>query len=267
MLFLGGSLQVLAYLIADKLPRSTQIATLSVELSITATAVISLIAIPLGYGYMYLFGGVVSTKAIKLYLFITRGRTVITSKSSELDAVRNGSGFSVGLKRQATYFLFILAVVVSFAIYLSKHGVIPVASPLVRSSDAISVITQDYFTLSIFSSLMVPIVALTLPYFGGLRLRTIDVGPFHTTVLTFVIGASGGFTLLYSILARPTISLLLYYLLLFMGVCWSFALGCNLAADASNRRIFRDVASDRGASKLITSKIYIENPPGKFIEV
>ena len=216
---------------------------------------------------MYLFGGVVSTKAIKLYLFITRGRTVIAARSSELAAARNGSGFTVGLRRQATYFLFILAVVVSFAIYLSKHGVLPVASPLARSSDVISAITQDYFTLAIFGSLMVPIVALTLPYFGGLRLRTIDVGPFHTTILTFVVGASGGFTLLYSILARPTINLLLYYLLIFMGVCWSFALGCNLAADMSNRHIVRDVLSDKRSSKLITSKIYIENPPGKFIEV
>src|SRR6266487_5525152 len=111
---------------------------------------------------------------------------------------------------------------------MSRHSVFPIVSRLSKTSDVISLITQDYIALTMSGSLMVPVVALALPYFGGLRLRTIDVGPFQTSLLTFVVGASGGFTLLYSVLARPVVSLLIYYLLLFMGVCWSFALGCNL---------------------------------------
>jgi len=98
-------------------------------------------------------------------------------------------------------------------------------------------------------------------------LRTIDVGPFHTSLLMFIMGASGGFTLLYSILTRPLVSLLICYLLLFMGVCWSFALGCNLVADAANGRIVRDVLSRKNTSKLVSSKIYLENPQGEFVEV
>jgi len=263
-----GSIQVLSFLIADKfIPRTTQLGLLSLELAITATAVISLIAIPLGYAYMFFFGGVTSTRAIKLYLFITRGKTVITSKSEELDSIQRMRGLTIALKRQAIYFGFILAVVVSFAIYLSRHGVFPIVSPLARTSDVISLITQDYVTLTMFGSLMIPVVALALPYFGGLRLRTIDVGPFHTTILTFVVGASGGFTLLYSILARPIINLLIYYLLLFMGVCWCFAIGCNLAADPANRQIVRGVLKEKPNSKLLTSKIWIENRLGKLVEV
>lgn len=267
ILFLIGSVQVLNFLLADKfLPRNAAIGTLSFELAIVTTIVISLIAIPLGYGFMFFFGGVVSTRAIKLYLFVMRGKSVIASKTADLENVAKERGHRLMLRRQIVYFGFILAVVVSFAIYLSKHGVFPVVSPLAKTSDVLSLITQDYITLTMSGSLMVPVVALALPYFGGLRLRTIDVGPFHTSLLTFVVGASGGFTLLYSLLARPVISLLVYYLLLFMGVCWCFAIGCNLAADPANRQIIRDVLTQKSGSKLVSSKIWLESPLGKFVE-
>ena len=91
------------------------------------------------------------------------------------------------------------------------------------------------------------------PYFGGLRLRKIDVEP-HTAVLTSIVGASRGFTPISSMLARPVISLLIYYLLVFMGVCWSFALGCNLAADPAKRHLAKNVLSEKLTSKLVSSK-------------
>jgi hypothetical protein len=268
ILFLISSAQVLNYLLADKfLPRNSQLGMLSLELAIVTTIVTSLIAVPLGYGYMFFFGGVVSTRAIKFYLYMFRGKTVIASKAVDLEDIAKGKGYNLMLRRQLIYFGFILAVVVSFAIYLSRHGIFPIVSPLSKTSDVISLITQDYITLTMSGSLMLPVVALALPYFGGLRLRTIDVGPFHTSLLSFVVGASGGFTLLYSLLARPIVSLLVYYLLLFMGVCWCFSLGCNLAADPANRQIVRDVLSEKKSSTLLSSKIWLENPPGKFVEV
>jgi hypothetical protein len=216
---------------------------------------------------MYLFGGVLSTKAIKLYLFITKGKHVITSKISELEAIRYSKGLKVALKRQFRYFAFLLGVVVSFAIYLSKNRGLPIGTPVAHGSDIVTLLTQEFVTLTMAGSLMIPIVALSLPYFGGLRLRTIDVGPFHTTVLSMVVGASGGFSLLYSILAKPTLSILLYYVLLFMGVCWSFAIGCNLAADSSIRHIVRSVLGEKLTSRLVSSKIWLENPPGQFREI
>ena len=268
LLFLVGSFQVLNFLLADGyIPKTTQLTPLSLELALVATLVISLIAVPLGYAFMFFFGGVVSTRAIRLYMYVARGKSVIACKATDLEAVAHGAGSRLTLTRQFVYFGFVLAVVVSFAFYMSRHGVFPIVSPLAKTSDVISLITQDYITLTMSGSLMVPVVALALPYFGGLRLRTIDAGPFHTSLLTFVVGASGGFTLLYSILARPVVSLLVYYLLLFMGVCWCFALGCNIAAEPANRQIVRDVLSDRNASKLVTSKIWLENPPGKFVEI
>jgi hypothetical protein len=268
ILFLISSAQVLNYLLADKfLPRNSQLGVLSLELAIVTTVVISLIAVPLGYAYMFFFGGVVSTRAIRFYLYILRGKTVIASKVADLEEIAKGKGYNLMLRRQLIYFGFILAVVVSFAIYLSRHGIFPIVSPLSKTSDVISLITEDYITLTMSGSLMIPVVALALPYFGGLRLRTIDVGPFHTSLLSFIAGASGGFTILYSLLARPIVSLLVYYLLLFMGVCWCYSLGCNLAADPANRQIVRDVLSETNSSKLLSSKIWLENPPGKFVEV
>lgn len=247
--------------------RATQLIEVSAELALVATVAITGITIPLGFGYMFFFGGVASTRAMKLYLYLTRGKTVITGKSADLQALSREKGWTLKPRRQVIYFAFILAVVISFAIYMTRHAGSPLASPSTSASDLIPIITGDFLTRAIEGSLMIPVVALALPYFGGLRLRTIDVGPFHTTILTFVVGASGGFTLLYSVLTRPEITFLFYYLFLFMGACWSFAFGCNLAADPANRQIVRDVLSGNSTSKLVSSKIWIENPPGKFVEI
>ena len=266
LLFFIGSVHFLSYLVTYPVrPGNTQLGITALELGLTSTIVTSLVAIPLGFAYMYFFGGFVSTKAIKLYLLITRGRHIVVSKVSELEAMRDGRGARLTIHRQLTYFLIILAVVISFAIYLSKHH-LPVVSSLTKTSDLFSLI-GDYMTLTMVGSLMVPVVALALPYLGGLRLRTIDVGPFHTTVLTFVVGASGGFTLLYSIETQPVITLLMHWVLLFMGVCWCFAMGSSLASDPANRQIVRNVLSEKISSNLISSKIWLQTPQGQFREV
>jgi hypothetical protein len=267
LLFLIGSLHFLSYLVNYSVrPGGAQLGVTVLELGLTSTIVISLVAIPLGYAYMYFFGGFVSTRAIKLYLLITRGTHIVTSRVSELEAIKAGKGVKLNLRRQLTYFPIILAVVISFAIYLSKHR-LPIVSSFAKTSDVLSLITGDYITLTVIGSLMVPVVALALPYLGGLRLRTIDAGPFHTTVLTLVVGVSGGFTLLYSIETQPTISLLTHWSLLFMGVCWCFAIGCSLATDPANRQIVRGVLSEKTSSKLISSKIWLQNAQGQFREV
>ena len=249
------------------LPRNTQVGLLTLALSATLSIVISLVGIPIGFTYMYFFGGVVSTKAIKLYLFITKGTHVIESETSELSALQASRGLKLRLRRQIMYFVFILAVVVPFASYEAKHKDIPFFSPLARTTDIVSLITQDFVTLTMTASLMLPLVALALPYLGGLRLRSIDVGPFHTTVLSMVIGASGGFSLLYTALTRPVLSVLAYVFLLLIGVCWCFAIGCNLGADPANRHIAHIVLAEKVSSRVVSSKIWLENPPGKFREV
>jgi len=268
-LFLVGSLTVLVFLASASgvLPRNAQVGLLTFALSATLSIVISLVGIPIGFTFMYFFGGVVSTKAIKLYLFVTRGTHVIGSKTSELSAVQASHGLKLNLRRQVMYFGFILAVVVPFASYEAKHKDIPFFSPLARTTDIVSLITQDFVTLTMTASLMLPLVALALPYLGGLRLRSIDVGPFHTTVLSMVIGASGGFSLLYAALTHPMLSVLAYLFLLLIGVCWCFAIGCNLAADPANRHIAHIVLAEKVSSRVVSSKIWLENPPGKFREV
>jgi len=249
------------------LPRSTQLVPLTFALSATLSLVIPLVAVPIGFAYMYFFGGVISTRVIKLYLFITKGTHIIGSKTSDLTKIQESRGLRLKLRRQVLFYGFILAVVVPFATYEANHKDIPLISPLARTTDIVSLVTQDFVTLTMTASLMLPLVALALPYFGGLRLRSIDVGPFHTTVLSMVVGASGGFSLLYAALTRPIISTLAYIFLLLVGVCWSFALGCNLAAEPADRLIARTVLAEKVSSRVVSSKIWLENPPGKFREI
>ncbi len=255
LLFLIGSVQLLSYRI------------LSLELGLTNAIVISLLATPLGYAYMYFFGGFVSTRAIKLYLLITRGTHIVRAKVSELESIRSGKGIRLSLRRQLTYFPFILAVIVSFAIYLSKHHLVQVVSPLAKTSDVISLITEDQITLTMLGSLMIPVVALALPYLGGFEISNDRRWSFSYDHSLTRRGSVWGFTLLYSILTQPVISLLIHYLLLFMGVCWCFAIGCNLAADPANRQIVRSVLSEKISSKLISSRIWLQTPQGQFREV
>src|SRR2546425_1677964 len=145
ILFFIGSSTVLPVLASANriLPRNAQVGILTLALSATLTLVISLIGIPIGFTYMYFFGGVVSTKAIKLYLFITKGTHVIGSKSSELSMVQASRGLRLKLRRQIMYFGFILAVVVPFATYEANHKDIPFFSPLARTTDIVSLITMS----------------------------------------------------------------------------------------------------------------------------
>ncbi len=236
-----------------------------IELGAVLTVLVSLIAIPLGFAYMYFFGGVVSPRAMKLYLYLTRGKHIVLPGKTE-GADGKSSIAELRLRRQVLYFLFILAVAVSFAFYLAKQRE-PLVAPIGQASDAASLLTGDFVTLTMWASLMVAAVSLALPYFGGLRLRSIDAGPFHTTILTSLIGFAGGISIVYALLTRPGLENIVFYTSLFLGVCWSFATGCNLGANPANKLIIQDVFSAKPTSRLVSSKIWLENPPGKLVEI
>src|SRR5216684_2082429 len=100
ILFFIGSSTVLPILASANriLPRNAQVGLLTLALSATLTVVVSLIGIPIGFTYMYFFGGVISTKAIKLYLFVTKGIHVIGSKTTELSMVQASRGLRLKLR-------------------------------------------------------------------------------------------------------------------------------------------------------------------------
>lgn len=132
ILFLVGSVTVLAILLpvlpSNFLPRAIDRGTLVLEMSAALTVVISLIAVPLGFGLMYFFGGFVSTKAMRLYLFVMRGKHIVLPTTPGVTGNTSAERTRLKLKRQLTYWVFILAVVVSFATYLARHRV-PVVTP------------------------------------------------------------------------------------------------------------------------------------------
>src|SRR5438309_10442046 len=174
---------------------------------------------------------------MKLYLFVMRGRHVVTPRKSEYADLSVTEGMCLKLRRQFVYFSFILCVVVSFATYLAKSRALPLVATYTRTTDIASTISQDFVTLTMSASLMLPVLTLALPYFGGLRVRSIDTGKFHTTLIEGVISASGGFSLLYTLLERPVFYIWEFYVLLLMCVCWCFALGCSLRVEHADRRI------------------------------
>ena len=251
--------------VSDAVPRLP----LSLELGIGLMLFVGPLAVIVGFIYMYLFGGILSTRAMKLYLFIMRGRHVVTPRKSEYADLSVRKGLHLKLKRQFVYFFFILFVVVSFATYLAKRRALPLVATATRSTDIAGIISQDFVTLTLSVSLMLPVLTLALPYFGGLKVRSIDTGKFHTTLIEGVISASGGFSLLYTLLEKPAFYTWEFYVLLLMGVCWCFALGCNLAAEPANRRIERSIIgkNPKAGSRLVSSRIMLEDFAGHLIEV
>src|SRR5712692_1880414 len=123
LFLLIGSMAILTYVV-PVLPtpflHNLNRGLLAIELSTIFTLILSAIAIPLGFAFTYFFGGAVSTKAIKLYLGITRGKHIVLPKNQNMVG-RKTSRTSVKLRRQLTFFGFIFAVVVSFASYLANH--------------------------------------------------------------------------------------------------------------------------------------------------
>ena len=251
--------------LSDSVPRLP----LSLELGMGLMFFVAPLAVLVGFVYMYFFGGILSTRAMKLYLFIMRGRHVVTPRKSEYADLSVRKGVHLKLRRQFVYFFFILCVVVSFATYLAKRRALPLVGTFTRTTDIATTISQDFVTLTMSASLMLPILTLALPYFGGMKVRSIDTGKFHTTLIEGVISASGGFSLLYTLLERPAFYIWEFYVLLLMGVCWCFALGCNLAAEPANRRIERNILgmNPKPGSRLVSSRIMLEDFAGHLIEV
>ncbi len=251
--------------LSDSVPRLP----LSLELGMGLMFFVAPLAVLVGFVYMYFFGGILSTRAMKLYLFIMRGRHVVTPRKSEYADLSVRKGVHLKLRRQFVYFFFILCVVVSFATYLAKRRALPLVGTFTRTTDIATTISQDFVTLTMSASLMLPILTLALPYFGGMKIRSIDTGKFHTTLIEGVISASGGFSLLYTLLERPAFYIWEFYILLLMGVCWCFALGCNLAAEPANRRIERNILgmNPKPGSRLLSSRIMLEDFAGHLIEV
>ena len=64
--------------VSDAIPRLP----LSLELGVGLLLFVGPLAVLVGFIYMYIFGGVISTRAMRLYLFILRGRHVVTPRKS-----------------------------------------------------------------------------------------------------------------------------------------------------------------------------------------
>ncbi|TMI25538.1 hypothetical protein E6H36_06525 [Candidatus Bathyarchaeota archaeon] len=225
LLFSIGAGTVLSIAPKNFLSEAVPRLPLSLELGVGLMLFVGPLAVLIGFIYMYIFGGFLSTRAMKLYLFIMRVRHVVTPRKSEYADLSVKKGLHLKLRRQFVYFFF--------------------------------------------ASLMLPVLTLALPYFGGLRVRSIDTGKFHTTLIEGVVSASGGFSLLYTLLERPAFYTWEFYVLILMGVCWCFALGCNLAAEPANRKIERIILgmNPKPGSRLVSSRIMLEDFAGHLIEV
>src|SRR5215831_1991220 len=127
-LFSVGSATGLSVASRDYVSPNVGLVPLSLELSLELTIFVAPLAVLVAFAYTYFFGGMLSTKAMRLYLFIMRGRHVVTPSKSEYADLSVKSGLHLKMRRQFIYFFCILCVVVSYATYLAKRRTLPLVS-------------------------------------------------------------------------------------------------------------------------------------------
>jgi len=142
------------------------------------------------YRYMLFFGGVISTRVIKLYLWLMHGKTVIASKASDLEVLARAREQRPLLRRQMGL------------LRVHPHGCRIVCDLPVETKSlphSLSALQDVRHHVSDQSGLGRPHYGWVAHVTGcgtctsllwGLRLRTIDVGLLHTAILTSLVGAS-----------------------------------------------------------------------------
>src|SRR5207245_3035324 len=111
LLFSFGSGTVLSIAPKNFLSDAVPMLPLSLELGMGLMLFVAPLAVLVGFMYMYFFGGILSTRAMKLYLFVMRGRHVVTLRKSEYADLSARQGLYLELRLDLVYFFFLLCVV------------------------------------------------------------------------------------------------------------------------------------------------------------
>jgi hypothetical protein len=199
-LILGFGAYIVAAVSTFSIPQLTLVGLDPVGIAVL-TSIMGLLVIGLGYGSIVLLGGMCSLNIAGLISRLTKTKQVIRPKEEETLQLRK----ALIEKSHLVYLpliLFFTSVALGWDIYIADPARTTTSKPamlrlVLRSLNFLA--TPQHATGVLFSLRLTPaLVAITvisglapsiaLPYFRRFKIIGINSGPFHSTVLTAVLG-------------------------------------------------------------------------------
>jgi hypothetical protein len=226
-LILGFGAYIVAAVSTFSIPQLTLVGLDPVGIALL-TSIMGLLVIGLGYGSIVLLGGICSLNIAGLISRLTKTKQVIRPKEEEPLQLRK----ALIEKSHLVYLplvLFFTSLALGWDIYIADPPRTTTTKPamlklVLRSLNFLA--TPQHATGVLFSLRLTPaLVAITvisglapsiaLPYFRRFKIIGINSGPFHSTVLTAVLGPIIGLNIVVSLLG-------IFYKVLWAGAPTSY---------------------------------------------
>ena len=251
------------------------------------TSIVGLLVVGLGYGSIILLGGMCSLNIAGLIARLTKTKQVIRPKDEKFLHL----GKALIAKSHLVYLplvLFFTSIAIGWDIYsadpsrtastrpgvlrLVLHSLNFLATPQRASGVLFSLrLTPGLIVITMISGL-VPSIAL--PYFRRFKIIGINSGPFHSTLLTAVLGSIIGVNILVSLLGifynflwAGAPSSYHYALLVLIGFSLHYSAGTYIGRGKAESIIFRRLANGRYDRNRIIVLDRTLNPNARAIEL
>ena len=251
------------------------------------TSIVGLLVVGLGYGSIILLGGMCSLNIAGLIARLTKTKQVIRPKDEKFLHL----GKALIAKSHLVYLplvLFFTSIAIGWDIYsadpsrtastrpgvlrLVLHSLNFLATPQRASGVLFSLrLTPGLIVITMISGL-VPSIAL--PYFRRFKIIGINSGPFHSTLLTAVIGPIIGLNILvsllgifYNVLWAEAPTSYHYALIVLIGFSLHYSAGTYIGRGKAESIILRRLANGRYDHNRVVVVDRKLNPNAEIIEL
>jgi len=285
-LILGFVAYSVAAVSTFSIPQLTHVRLDPLEIALL-TSVAGLLVIGLGYGSIVLLGGICSLNIAGLISRLTKTKQVIRPKEEEQLQLRK----ALIEKSHLVYLplvLFFTSIALGWDIYIADPSRTTTSKPamlrlVLRSLNFLA--TPQHATGVLFSLRLTPaLVAITvisglapsiaLPYFRRFKIIGINSGPFHSTLLTAVLGPIIGLNIVvsllgifYKVLSAGAPTSYHYALIVLIGFSLHYSAGTCIGRGKAESIILQRLANGHYDGNRIVVLDRTLNPNAEAIEL
>jgi len=229
----------------------------------------------LGYGTVVLIGGVASLRLAEFLARVTRSKHVIEIIDEKPQTLRQ--------KIQTEYFtlimpllVFVLSMVIVWDVYNLHEDSTSIFHPLLHWLDVLSKPTgigPITFAIDAIPAMITLIAisgitpAIVLPYFRKFKITGVNSGPFHTTLLTTVLGFVIGLGAILAIVGLVYETLWVgkepryyhYVIPAMLGLCIHYTIGAYLGREKSEKMITKTL-EQQSRKRVVQGTVHIRGP-------
>ncbi len=285
-LILGFGAYIVAAVSTFSIPQLTLVGLDPLGIALL-TSIMGLLVIGLGYGSIVLLGGICSLNIAGLISRLTKTKQVIRPKEEEPLQLRK----ALIEKSHLVYLplvLFFTSIALGWDIYIADPSRTTTSKPamlrlVLRSLNFLA--TPQHATGVLFSLRLTPaLVAITvisglapsiaLPYFRRFKIIGINSGPFHSTLLTAVLGPIIGLNIVvsllgifYKVLSAGAPTSYHYALIVLIGFSLHYSAGTCIGRGKAESIILQRLANGHYDGNRIVVLDRTLNPNAEAIEL